>query len=480
VITKIVRENKIVSIFVFVISVHFLIFNLKIWDPVAANHTDGGENLVSAITLYKYNTFSINMEPHAGYKREPLYPFLISLIMRVSEVFSPEIWKDVIRDYGSSAVNRMKFINFALLLITALLSFIVVYKLTNKAILGLLNFAFIIYSGCYIASMHQFLTEVPAALLILLVSTPFLFHWKKATVKVYFVWGGFFALLILTKAAFLHLVIPICFYFLLVLGRSKDSLRRIAFFLTPLLILVGGWMLRTYVQVGTFELAGRKDEFIYIRSEYNQMTDQEHKFAYVAWTPGLKKYFLDEAGSDQWSRLISRRGNDEVLLKAYDHMMERVKGVTVEPHGSIAPHLSEMLTKEAFERIGSNWTGHFKMMFSFFYRSLFINDGTGLEYFGIKVSREPDYDARGDWLAYNILANIPYWICFFGILVYFCLKKKWEKIGFFLPTLYLLFALCAIGFSHHRYVQPLVPILMIAFVYSIDLFVKGLKPIKII
>lgn len=470
------RVNKsIFSVLFLLISTHFFIFHLLNFEPHFYNHTDGGENLVAAFTLYKYNTYSINLEPHAGYKREPLYPFLMSLIFRGVSFFSPQTYEQF-PGFDAPAFNYLKFINVLLLFFTGFCAYSFLKDRFKNSFLPLFAFTSILYSGSLLYSSKQFLTEILASLLILLISFPYLSNWMTRSRKFFFFWGLATTALVFTKAVYLYLMFPVMAYWLFIYFKSRDKnfLIKGLIYFSIVFICASAWMTRNYFLGGGFEMTGRKDEMLYNRAIYNEMRPQEYPFTYILWTPGLRKFFLNDQNKENWERLWNWRGNDEVFLLAYAYVDGVVrKQYPVLPNGSFPLESVKKVEKEAWEKILSNPIGHGKMFLAFIYRSLYPEDGTGLEYFGIKIPREPDYDKRGDVLFLGLLNNIPYWIGFLWLLFLFLKKRSYQNLGFFLCPLYLVTILSLVGFSHFRFIYPLIPILSVGLAIFIGVKFKN-------
>jgi hypothetical protein len=469
---KFFQKSKIRTWIFGLVSIHFFLYNFLTFEPNFYNHSDGGENLVGAYTIAKHNTYSINLEPYAGYKREPLYPFLISIPMRVINEVSPSTLENF--SFDLPAFNYLKIINFVFLFLIGVIAYRFVNKKTKNDYLSLFCFCSIIYSGSFLYSAKQFLSEIPAALVILIFSIQYLDNWTEKGRKFFVLWAFGLSALIFMKAAFMYALVPIGLYWIFIYQKNKSKilLKNMMAFYLIVMTLVGLWLVRNYNLGAGFAMAGRKDEMLYNRAIYNTVRDDEYPYTYILWTPGLRKFFLNEDNKKSWERLWNWRGNDEVFMLGYEYVDGVVrKQYPVLPNGSFPKESIDIIERNAWLKIKENLYGHARITVAFLYRSLFPEDGTGLEYFGFNLPREPDFDKRVDSLFLGIISNIPYWIGFFGLLIMTIIDKKISQLGFFIFPIYLASLLSLVGFSHFRFLQPMIPILSV----SLALFLNQLN-----
>ncbi len=364
------------------------------------------------------------------------------------------------------AFNKLKIINIFLIFLTALYASMIIQRETNSSICSLIGYSTIIYSGAFLYSSKQFLSEIPVSLLLLIFSAQFFKNWTEKGTFFYVRWAMCMVGIIFMKAAFLYALLPLFLYFFFIFLQNKNFvfLKKIIIFNIVVLLLSSLWMARNYSLGAGFVMAGRKDEMLYNRAIYDTIRKDEYPFTYILWTPGLRKFFLTEKNKSSWERLWNWRGNDEVFLLAYDFVDGVVrKQYPVLPNGSFPRISSEIIEADAWIKIKENIPMHLKISLAFLYRSLFPEDGSGLEYFGIKPDREPDYDKRVDSLILGIICNIPFWVAFFYLLIFNFFQKNYKKIGFFIFPIYLAILLSLIGFSHFRFMYPMIPILCTCF-----------------
>src|SRR5689334_22714545 len=74
-----------------VATIAFVMLHVHIYNPKEQQGSDSLENLAGAYNIAKYNTYAIwtrDQEPHATASREPLYPFLLGMVIKARNLFA--------------------------------------------------------------------------------------------------------------------------------------------------------------------------------------------------------------------------------------------------------------------------------------------------------------------------------------------------------------------------------------------------------
>ncbi len=160
----------------------------------------------------------------------------------------------------------------------------------------------------YVTTM---ITEFHGALFVVWFSWAWLRFFQTKSWQYAIISGMFMGLLILTKAAFIYisvvLFLVVCLW--LVLQKATQP-----FFLKNLLVVIVAslvvfpWMYRNYINLGTFEIAGRGPIVLMTRAFKNKMTDDEFKGAFYAYAPeSLKNTMKSITGFSGKDRTLGGR-----------------------------------------------------------------------------------------------------------------------------------------------------------------------------
>jgi hypothetical protein len=457
--------NKKLWIIFFSLTSVFLFLHIHLYEPKQENQFDAAENLVSAFTIAKANTYSINLDPQPTAKREPFFPLLVGLVIKIKSIFISGA--DNLNLQKIETINKLKLINVFILFMTIVLACSFIYRYTKNYFLVTYCGLTLIFSAALAGSAHSFLSEVLTGFLSLSMAIMLYSFPKYGNNKFYYLFLGILlSALVLTKAMFLYFIPIILAYFVLMIFKTgktlnKKMVQNIVLFMTCLAVIVGGWMLRNYIDFNRFFVAERR-EVLNVRAEYDYLSSAEYPYLYAVWAPGLSKYFLTEDTKKDWTRLVNRLGNDQVILDTIQiEYMNFFRDKKMNPNGSY--NQSDYIEHErrALKRIKANPIGHLKLTLAFIYRFLFIEDGAGLEYLGFKLPHEDNYDKRIDSFSLALLVNVPVWLCFLYSVLCVIRKKDFALLGLLLIPSYVILAYSFLAFSHPRYVIPLIPIFAI-------------------
>ncbi|MDP8566370.1 hypothetical protein [Methylophilus aquaticus] len=154
--------------------------------------------------------------------------------------------------------------------------------------------AAVLYALCsHPVFISTLLTEFHAAFLLVWFSWAWLQCWQKQSYSCAVIAGGLLGLLILTKAAFLYVVVGLALVTLCLQWRWKlpgrQRLQTVLLFGLALMIAFA-WMWRNHHWLGAWEIAGRGPNVLLTRAYKSQMTDEEFKGAFYAYAPQSLKH----------------------------------------------------------------------------------------------------------------------------------------------------------------------------------------------
>ena len=202
----------IISIIFIVI---FSLLHMNLYESKKENLYDAGENLVGAHTIAKFNTFSLNWDPHPSAKREPIYPFFLGMIIKAKSIFIQDADDIVLQDIEE--VNTLKIFNMIILFLTIYLvgAFVIIH--TKNLFLSAYAIASLVFSASLAESAHTFLSEVISSFFILTTSI-LLYLYGRYSNKIwyYFLLGLIVSSLVLTKAFYLYFIPIIIFYMIFI------------------------------------------------------------------------------------------------------------------------------------------------------------------------------------------------------------------------------------------------------------------------
>lgn len=220
--------------------------------------------------------------------------------------------------------------------------------------------------------------------------------------------GGTLALLVLTSARF-QFLLPLVLAALLLALKREVSLRRVAVFLMTYGVIVGGWMLRNYLNFGSFHVSQRGGLVLSLRAEHNRMDLCEYLTALGAWAKvhsavalvsrigscgersGMR---LDEQNPDSFFNR-GRRRRVELLLEeqSFDRhdrqlILESLGRISREPLRHLAMCIPLAVRAATFEqRLLARWLAYVGTVFMLvgFVQSIRKRDYGGLLFFLLPV-----------------------------------------------------------------------------------------------
>ena len=283
-----IKNNKFYVLALLVYFVSSLYFVNIDKDIVVA---DSRENLNIAYNIYYDQSFSYSInydEINKTNFREPLYPFIISILITVLP-FELNTFNELLGN-----VKYLKLINIFFLFILSLIFLLISKDLKINEWVERASILLILF-GIYFSSINTFLTEVLAAIFLLLHSYfYFKFHTNK---QVFFLLISSFALILLifTKSVFYYWAIIyfiINIYFIIIFKiKLKKLLIYLLIFSLPLV-----WQYRNYNVFNSFEFSSKERSILALstRVSLSKLTFKEYFFSYVYYNPFLKTIFVDK------------------------------------------------------------------------------------------------------------------------------------------------------------------------------------------
>jgi hypothetical protein len=256
---------------------------------------DAADTLRMALNFKQTGVVSNSEQPPYGPSmfREPLPVFTTVLSVYVIEGALGRT--DASQYFNGERAKLLKYQNVFWLSVLCGALFIIVRRLTGSFYYAvasiLITNVLLLFAEVGSYMLNSLYTEAPAAALLavgsLLLSTGI--RAKRAVLIT--LAGLCFGLLALVKAAFLYVVpgIVLAIAFASLLNRQHFSaavlVRRAVLLGLAFFIVVAPWMCRNYVSLGTFGIASRGGEALYIRAVTDQMTWEEYFGSFSVWAP---------------------------------------------------------------------------------------------------------------------------------------------------------------------------------------------------
>ncbi len=236
-----------------------------------------------------------------GFRRgEPIFPFLISNIMRMS------LNSEKVERIMNNCVDLVscEHIRTTALQVSILFGFIRVYLFYFIYKLVLKNFSHIITFLISLSITFLLPYEHKDLLTILLISLSIKFYNEN-----HYLFALFTGLIPLTNASFLYILFPVLLIsiFSWVKKRNKVNLMYI---LILLLAPSSLWMARNYSTVGMYSISGRGPEVLAIRAEYSTINYDQIASGFIYYLPS-EPFFLELIRGKFWT-VVSNTGSEQV------------------------------------------------------------------------------------------------------------------------------------------------------------------------
>jgi len=474
------KYNKLIklTLFAIIIALVFLgqLLNLTYDKPYA----DQRQNLAYAYNSLKHGIYDQTSSEHPtpDYRREPLYPFVLIISMILNPYVDLSIQNARCITLGKGCLEKIisiKITNLLFLILTAAISGYLVYIYCKSFVPAVICFLLVSLSGSLGFLANTFYSETFVALLILVLSyTFYLLIKNKFRLKMLILFGLLLGFIALTKAIFLYFIIISCCYIFFksyIDGTEVQScFKRSLIVLIISLCLIGPWMIRNYIQLGTFSLAGGSGVVLLTRANYNDITDDDYLKFLLFNLRGLGEWIGKKLSID-----IDRKSLEKTFKKKYKYSATKFRR-TISKELRLSkrnPKLNEMMVQSAKDRMINNFSNHLQMVLPIFIRGSFPEIGYGYipnsEYWYHGIKREKKslgieyikFDISKIWISLPTISNIIYFIAFYLVIFISLIKKKWDLISFLLPSFYVIIVYSFFTHFIPRYSVPLIPIFAI-------------------
>ena len=449
--------------------------------------TDSLQNLTLGIRLAQEGVYQRWPGQVGDHRREPFGPSLIAITDLAADALGREpvplecVSNESVflRDDCRLAYIPYRIVNLGLILASALCVFLLVLRLTSSRVLAYLGFLMTAQSAALLASADTFLTEIHAA--ALMVATGAL-SWATVTTRrqVYAALLGLaLAALVLTKASFAYLWIPVA-----VALAAADLLRRhigwktaglVSVMLLAHSIPIGGWMARNYLMSGDFSIIeARSASVLGHRASYNRMRHDEWLAGFAYYLP-LTRPNLPANGipDESFQRFEMERADG--FRQAERRSYERRRSKLWHDGNPALAELDELgqrrwvndkMAAQSIDSLLADPWQHLKVSLLFFWRGAFTENGLGFRSNPVN-SRLADVHGLPDWprwrWAYGgitvTLVNLVGLLAIFVVPFWFWLGRgRFDVALVFLPALYAHGAYAVTSHFLPRYAEPQIPL----------------------
>ena len=451
--------------------------------------SDSLENLTLGIRLAQEGVYQRWPGQFGDHRREPFGPLLVAVTDLATEALNrgavpSECVSDEIvvrRDYCRQAFAPYRALNLALLLAGALGVFWLLFRLTGVRALAYIGFLLTAQSAVLLNSADSFLTEVHTAALMVAVAA---LSWTTATSRRPLhaaLLGLALAALVLTKAVFVYLWIPIA----LMLAAADWLRQRVDWTTAGLvgvlcaahLIPVGGWMARNYLMSGDFSIVeARSASVLGLRVSFNTMRHDEWARGFAYYLP-LTRETLQSAGIPEVSferfdmdgengfRQTSRRRNARRRAELWTDDNPAIVGL--DELGQ-RRWVNDAMRNEAMARLVVDPVQHLKVSLLLAWRGVFTEEGLGFlrlsDPFNPRLAEVIGWNdwARWHWAYSPIVATIVNLIGVLALIVvplWFWLGRgRFEAMLIFVPAIYAHGVYTLASHFLPRYAEPQIPL----------------------
>jgi hypothetical protein len=259
---------------------------------------DAAQSLQMAINLERHGVLS--MEPEAPFTatnyREPLPPSVSALTIKLTDSLAGEAPPEAY--FSGLRAQYVKYQNLLWLGLFSLSVFWVVQGFTSSFALGLIAVALVnvpFRPHLPPGPVDTLMTEIPSLWLLVTASGALAFGFVRQKPFLFGLSGVLFGALTLVKAIGLYVFVGVvallpCLYFLRRHSASvRPALRDTMCLVFAFMVVVGPWMYRNHVQVGTFRITQRAGESLFERSLEDQISKREYVGAIYVWAPVLQR-----------------------------------------------------------------------------------------------------------------------------------------------------------------------------------------------
>ncbi len=438
--------------------------------------SDDQHYVIMGYNFQKYGTISLEdgdiEDPEPTAFREPGYPVYLAICM----FLNPVLRNMDLEELYSGGLKTLRLSQIPLVIIIAIFVMFIIYSFTRSYLLAYIAMFLTGASEVMSVISNHLLSENLAALLIVLVSLSLYKIFKTGRIAYFIMLGISMAVLVLTKAIFIYLIYILMIIALILLFKKyrtvwKKFLAGICLFLFIYFAIVGGWMFRNYRHFNEFTLSNKGGIVLYYRSVLNTMTRKEYLASFIYWLPGegaretLLNMFFDEEDYKNLDRKDEsgyRQGTKKVLAGMQDSYIQQ--GYSEQESVLLA---DREMRQAALQRIIKDPARHILATIPIAWKGTFIETGYSF------MIRNPNWFILQ--LRSVVFLNIFLFFCFFYVIIYSIVKKKWAVSLFFLPPFYMFFMHSFITHNKPRYNYPLIPLMIIAIVLLAYYFIQMYK-----
>ncbi|NKB99552.1 MAG: phospholipid carrier-dependent glycosyltransferase [Pseudomonadales bacterium] len=476
--------HKLEFVLLFLLTVLLFIYVTAHLDSRAAQN-DAQENLQVGLTLSQTSVYGPTPTSIGYHQREPFIPGLIALMDLGHRVLS---FDRANRDCASpehvtestcrTSYQSYKILNAFFFALLPIVCFLLTLRLTKHRVLAYGVALWIGLDKTLIEQTHTFVSEVPAAFLVVAATLVSIRFADRATIRKGIGLGVLLAALTLTKVVFAYAWLFILLA-LVVNAKLQDTFdRRFLVGVTALAaayaVLVGGYMTRNALQANDFALVENRSYPVHgIRASYNSMSDAEFRAGFTYYLPGSKK------DPDLMGRFDIRADNGfrQMGIRAYQDRSEKLSD-----EGRSPAEVSSELSANAQRDMLESPIQHLKISLLMAYRGLFVMQGFGHESRsrnstiaqGLGFDNFPRLGVHFPSFVQAVL-GIGSFLALLGVALLAWLRRE---TVLFLAVLLALYSHSVYALVSHfipRYSVPVLPLRIVALVACLYFVIRGLQ-----
>jgi hypothetical protein len=371
--------------------------------------SDAAQTLLMGVNLAHNGTISLSKEPPylPTHYREPLPALITAGMVRVIDAFlgpaEPQAYND-----GDRA-RLVKLQNVGWLVVMFVGGAAIVFWFTSSVALSLVATLLAVRPftvGRVSITIDSLFTDLHGAALLVVAAGALAVATTSARPRHYAAAGALFGLLTLTKATFLYislLMMPLLFVFHWALGDARARSARliaVTWMIVMYGLVVGPWIFRNFVELGTLQIADRGGVMLLGRAAMDSMSSEEFRGTFYVWGDprlqpllgrvlGFSPADLQKGGRLQRLNESPDSGFYESDLAAEDagtpeaavtyfeqSRAEREKirsEVAAENVANPDALVDKRLTRLALERIEGNIGGHLRMTIAMLWRCCLVS-----------------------------------------------------------------------------------------------------------
>jgi len=463
-----------------------------------AESGDSRQNLHLGLRLAQEGIYNDRHDDELGYhRREPALPFLIAGLDLARDAVGldrlPRTCGEAENTKEPSCVAGTATYRVLLAIILALAAaaaFALSFALTGQRAAAYGAFLLTGTSSTLIAASHRFLTEIPAACLLIMVSLAWVWAWRSRRPAAFVLLGLASALLVLTKVifAYLWLLIVLATLAMALAQRSVDRrlLMLLGLFIAAHALPTVSWMTRNYIQSDHFALTEKRSfKVLSVRAAYNSMRWDEYFAGFAYYTPMFRPNDLEAMGIEARSfERFDTKNEDGFRRTGQKQYRKRLCEFYRIAYPSAAPTekcdmpraIAEQIGSEAKARILADPLAHLRVTILLAYRALFPERGLG--YWANPKAPNLAAESGLPWpkLGHRFSLSVMTWYnmltAFALFAMPFLLYRQRRDLSGLIVVLPVLYSHGAYAFATHfipRYATPEIPIRVTALLVLLTL-----------